>query len=535
MQALFDAYLMVDWSAAAHAQTGADSIWIAAVERSEDGSLGPLRLSNPPLRRAAIAELADMLSDLVARNRTALVGFDFAFGYPAGFARQLCPERPDWRGVWRTIAGRISDDDANANNRFAVAGEFNARISGRAFPFWGCPPGDAKPTLSARRPLGFAANGSDGDDAGIATGLREFRWTDRAASGPQPVWKLAYPGSVGSQTLLGIAHLEALRRHPWLDGKARIWPFETGLKPMIRPAEDDWRLLFAEIYPSMLPVETRPGEVKDAAQVRTVVSHFAKLDQQGRLAVLFAGPSDLSAEQRQAIETEEAWILGIETTARARPMAVASTPSPYTYLRDPEEIYRRSFAAIRAEADLTEVAAEAEPLAIRLIHATGEPAIVADLIVSANAIAAARAALAAGAPILVDAEMVAAGIIRSRLPAGNPVICTLGDLGVGEAARAAGTTRSAAAVDRWRPHMQGAVVAIGNAPTALFRLLELIDLGAPRPAVILGFPVGFVGAAESKEALIAHGAGIPFVSLRGRRGGSAIAAAAVNALAGEIP
>ena len=148
-------------------------------------------------------------------------------------------------------------------------------------------------------------------------------------------------------------------------------------------------------------------------------------------------------------------------------------------------------------------------------------------------VAAGRRALASGAPILVDTEMVAAGIIRARLPAGNAVLCTLGEPGVAEAARAMGTTRSAAAVDLWRDKLEGAVVAIGNAPTALFRLLELLDAGAPRPAVILGFPVGFVGAAEAKEALIAHPAGVPFVTLRGRRGGSAFAAAAVNALVGD--
>jgi precorrin-8X/cobalt-precorrin-8 methylmutase len=205
----------------------------------------------------------------------------------------------------------------------------------------------------------------------------------------------------------------------------------------------------------------------------------------------------------------------------------------YDYIRDPDEIYRRSFAIIRAEADLRALPADLEPIAVRLIHAAGDPGIVGDLAWSDGAGAAGRQALASGAPILVDTEMVAAGIIRNRLPAGNAVICTLAEPGVAAAARAAGTTRSAAAVDCWRDRFAGAVVAIGNAPTALFRLLELLGQGAPRPALILGFPVGFVGATESKEALIAHRAGVPFVTLRGRRGGSAFAAAAVNALAGE--
>ncbi|MBL8659627.1 MAG: precorrin-8X methylmutase [Rhodospirillales bacterium] len=206
-------------------------------------------------------------------------------------------------------------------------------------------------------------------------------------------------------------------------------------------------------------------------------------------------------------------------------------PKPrYTYVRDPEEIYRLSFATVRAEADLAAVPRDMEAVAVRLIHACGDPKIIADLAFSANAAQAGRAALAAGAPLLVDTEMVAAGIIRSRLPTQNRVICCLGDDGVAEAARAAGTTRSAAAVDRWAPHLAGAVVAIGNAPTALFRLLELIDAGAPPPALIIGLPVGFIGAAEAKDALIAHPAGVPYIALRGRRGGSAFAAAAVNAL-----
>jgi precorrin-8X/cobalt-precorrin-8 methylmutase len=205
------------------------------------------------------------------------------------------------------------------------------------------------------------------------------------------------------------------------------------------------------------------------------------------------------------------------------------------YLRDPAEIYRRSFAAVRAATDLSRLAPDLEGIAIRLVHACGEPEIVARLEASPGAAEAGRKALAAGAPILVDAEMVGAGIIRNRLPAKNKMICTLGEAGVPEAAKTQATTRSAAAVDLWRPHLAGSVVAIGNAPTALFRLLELIAEGAPPPAVILGFPVGFIGAAESKQALAREAAGVPFITLQGRRGGSALAAAAVNALVGEAP
>ena len=202
------------------------------------------------------------------------------------------------------------------------------------------------------------------------------------------------------------------------------------------------------------------------------------------------------------------------------------------WIKDPAEIYRRSFAAIRAEIDLGGVPADLHDLIIRVVHACGMPEIVADLAWSDGAAARGIAALRAGAPVLVDAEMVAHGIIESRLPMANRVVCTLGDPVVARTARTLGTTRSATAVELWRPMLDGAVVALGNAPTALFRLLELMAEGAARPALILGFPVGFVGAAESKEALAAGN--LPFITLKGRRGGSAMAAAAVNALAGGL-
>jgi precorrin-8X/cobalt-precorrin-8 methylmutase len=203
------------------------------------------------------------------------------------------------------------------------------------------------------------------------------------------------------------------------------------------------------------------------------------------------------------------------------------------YIRDGQEIYRQSFATIRAEANLAAIPADLEKLAVRVIHACGMVDAIDDLRFSPGAGAAGRKALASGAPILCDARMVAEGVTRARLPANNRVICTLADASVPERARVLGNTRSAAAVELWLPDLAGSVVAIGNAPTALFHLLDLLDAGAPKPALILGFPVGFIGAAESKALLAADSRGVPFVALQGRRGGSAMAAAAVNALATE--
>jgi precorrin-8X/cobalt-precorrin-8 methylmutase len=204
------------------------------------------------------------------------------------------------------------------------------------------------------------------------------------------------------------------------------------------------------------------------------------------------------------------------------------------YEKNPQAIYAASFATVRAEARLARFAPAMQPLVTRLIHACGMVEIADRLAFSPDAVAAGQAALAAGAPVLCDCEMVAAGVIRRRLPAANPVIVTLNDPAVPDIAARVGNTRSAAAVELWRDHLAGAVVAIGNAPTALFHLLELLDAGWPKPAVILGFPVGFVGAAESKAELAADPRGVPFVALKGRRGGSAMASAAVNALAAGL-
>lgn len=214
-----------------------------------------------------------------------------------------------------------------------------------------------------------------------------------------------------------------------------------------------------------------------------------------------------------------------------------TTKARYDYIRDPAAIYAESFRRIREAADLSALPADLHPMARRLIHAVGRPEVAAALRWSDGAVTAGHAALKAGAPVLTDAKMVAAGIMRARLPARNDVLCLLDAPGVAGRAARLGTTRSAAQVGLWDPWLEGAVVAIGNAPTTLFALLEAIEAGASRPAVILGFPVGFVGAAESKEALVAAAGplDLPFVALAGREGGSALAAAAVNALAAGNP
>jgi precorrin-8X/cobalt-precorrin-8 methylmutase len=213
-------------------------------------------------------------------------------------------------------------------------------------------------------------------------------------------------------------------------------------------------------------------------------------------------------------------------------MSEAPALSRFNYLRDGAEIYRRSFATIRAEADLTRFTRDEERVAVRMIHACGMIEIAGDLVFSNGAVATARRALRQGAPILCDSKMLARGVIAARLPRGNEVICTLDDPSVASFAEKLGNTRSAAALELWRGQLDSAVVAIGNAPTALFHLLDMLDETSAWPACVIGMPVGFVGAAESKDALITD-ARVPFIAIKGRKGGSAMAAAALNAIASE--
>jgi precorrin-8X/cobalt-precorrin-8 methylmutase len=545
---MFDTFVMIDWSAASVPRTGRDSIWICW--HAPDGE----RLVNPATRHSAKMVVAEWLATAMSNGQRVLMGFDFPFGYPAGFADRLGLSGVPWRAVWDEIAGLVTDDEHNANNRFDVAATLNERMSGGRFPFWGCP---ANPTRTCL--------GSKHHRAHEQHGLAERRLIDEYMVGAQPCWKLLGAGSVGGQILTGIPVVRALRDDPRWRDEARIWPFETGLGPC-----PDGRLVMAEVYPSLWSVSPVAGEPKDAAQVRIVARFFAARDQAGDLDALFLGDPELTRGQRACVESEEAWTLGVTARSqRPRSLQASTTPrspavrafsstgfaptlpSPasggglgsgrrgktatvrgHTYLRDPAEIAQRSFALIRNEADLSRFPRPLQPLALRLAHAAGDSGILDDLAWSRGAITAGRKALDGGAPILVDSTMVAAGIATQRLAAGNVILCTLRDPKTAALAKTHGTTRSAAAIELWREHLAGAVVAIGNAPTALFRLLEIVAEGAAKPALVLGFPVGFVGAAEAKQALAAFGDRLAYVTLHGRRGGSALAAAAVNALAG---
>lgn len=302
MASLFDAYVMVDWSAASVPRRGRDSIWIAERRRSRRGERRTA-LVNPPTRQEATALLRARLARLVAGGQRVLVGFDFPFGYPAGTATRLCATAasrgadgiPAWRRLWREISAGLEDDGANRNNRFELAARLNERLSGEAFPFWGNAREDDHPFLRrrGRRPHGPA------DPA-------ERRICERFVRRTQPVWKLAGIGAVGSQALTGIPRVRALRRHAALSGVSRIWPFETGLRH--DPAA---QVLFAEIYPSLVAPTRLANRPKDAGQVDAVTRWLARADSDGALAGFFAGPARLRPAERRAVATEEAWILGV--------------------------------------------------------------------------------------------------------------------------------------------------------------------------------------------------------------------------------
>jgi precorrin-8X/cobalt-precorrin-8 methylmutase len=284
---LFDRYVMVDWSANSTPKTGRDSIWIAS-----GSTRGRVRLVNPPTRREAVELLVDLM--LSCADERTLIGFDFSFGYPVGFAEGVAGAGAGWEAVWAMLFERITDADDNANNRFEVAAELNGVLDGVG-PFWGHP-GASAPVARRRPPAGRLAQFRLAERRVIDEGHRPFS-----------AWQLAYPGSVGSQMMLGIARLEGLRRDPRLAGRGRVWPFETGFGVEGIPGKPG-QVLFAEIWPSMFPITSREN-IRDAAQVDSMVRLLRAVDRSGELAEWFS--PGLSPGERRMVLREEGWTLGV--------------------------------------------------------------------------------------------------------------------------------------------------------------------------------------------------------------------------------
>ena len=301
----FDAYLIVDWSARNKSKKGEDSIWYCMLLRV-GGYLYEVGLNNPATRHEAFERIASLLVENVERRLVTLVGFDFPYGYPSGFADALGikdKKRPAWEQVWNVLRSKIQDKKDNSNNRFKVAAALNETISNENYPFWGCPQTMTCRTLSSKRPLGH-----------FNPLLADKRVTEcrTATKNAKSVWQLFGNGTVGSQALMGIPYVEQLRNHPSLAKVSRVWPFETGLRKLPNRKRRDWLVLHTEIYPSICKITPLQGKPKDAAQVLSLAQYFAKLDDEGKLAEIFRGPKNVNKEQQRIVQDEEGWILGVE-------------------------------------------------------------------------------------------------------------------------------------------------------------------------------------------------------------------------------
>jgi hypothetical protein len=301
MARLFDSYVMVDWSAASKPATGADSIWIGALTPDSRLKLA-FKALNPPTRAKALEELEDLLGRCLKRGDRVLMGVDFPLGFPAGTAEALKLKGEPWRAMRDFLLKEMKDKPDNSNNRFALAARMNRLISGGPFPFWGCSKKDELTTLSVKK----SREHGPGD-------IAEFRTAEQVAidskkGRPQPVWKIAYAGAIGGQTLTGIPAIERLReKFPAL----KLWPFEVPLAKLDESTLEGVRILIAEVLPSLNSARPEATEIRDEAQVRSLCETLAERDASGRLAALFAGEAALKDSQRAAVSAEEGWILGI--------------------------------------------------------------------------------------------------------------------------------------------------------------------------------------------------------------------------------
>lgn len=292
-QRLFQAYVMVDWSAAAKPATGADSIWIGVLKRNVRFQMA-FEAHNPATRGQAEQTLEGILEDLRRKRERVLVGFDFPLGFPRGTAAALKLKGEPWRALLDFVAKEVKDKPDNTNNRFQVGAKMNRLMTGEAFPFWGAPARDEQTMLSAKR----VREHQQSD-------LPEFRLAETATKGLSSIWKLYYQGSVGGQALTGMPVIKRLHEKR----AAKLWPFETGWKPLTPDDLDGVEAVFAEIYPSLFAPQIKPGEIKDQAQVRGACDRFQACDEKGQLDTLFGPAKD--DPRRDVVEREEGWILGV--------------------------------------------------------------------------------------------------------------------------------------------------------------------------------------------------------------------------------
>lgn len=301
MARLFESYIIVTWSAASKPATGADSVWIGALTPDARMKL-TFKSYNPPTRAKAVADLEDLLARCRKRGDRVFLGMDFPFGFPAGTAQALGLGGEPWRAIHTFLLKEMKDKPDNANNRFALASRMNRLVSNGPFPFWGCSKKDELTTLSVKK----SREHGPGDIAEYR--IAEQALIDTKKGRPQPVWKIAYAGAIGGQTMTGLPAIERLREaFPDL----RVWPFELPLEKLTPDTTEEARIVVAEVFPALYPKRNDDGELPDESRVRTVGETLAELDASGKLGALFAPQHQLTGEQKAAITSEEGWILGI--------------------------------------------------------------------------------------------------------------------------------------------------------------------------------------------------------------------------------
>ena len=301
MARLFDAYVMVDWSAASSPKTGKDSVWIGVLKRDTRFRLA-FEAFNPPTRAAAETKVREVLADLRRRGERALIGFDFALGYPSNTAATLKLKEPTWAGMWSFLASNVADKADNTNNRFAVAAKMNRLMTDEARPFWGAPARDTQRWLQSTRPE------THGGDLPPLFRRAELA-TQSGGKGAKSVWQIFGNGTVGSQAIVGIPMVKRLADE--LGDKALVWPFQTGWRALTPEDVTGKEAVIVEVYPSLHNARVDPGEVPDRAQVRATAEHFARLDEASKLGAAFAAPKEATPEIVAEVEREEGWILGV--------------------------------------------------------------------------------------------------------------------------------------------------------------------------------------------------------------------------------
>lgn len=523
--AIFDSYIVIDWSAAATPKIGADSIWLGIKTPSQ-----PLTLYNPATRHQAMAIIKSHAQQAIATNTRLLIAIDIGLSYPIGFDRLMPPEysknSPPWRILWDYFADNITDDEHNHNNRHDVLNNLNkiiAEHTGQGI-FWG--------NNNKHHYTHFPNKKIRRDD------IAEYRFCEtqckkQGKSRPQSQFQCSGIGAVGGQSALGLYHLAQLQRDPEITDHIAIYPYEN-ITHLGGARQKN--ITLSETYLSLFHNNNfhanSTHDIKDARQCEDFLTHITALDQQGGLLPMMLAPLHfdtlhVAPPAQHQILHHEGWILGLDPQHRQSPT------HQQHYIHTPQAIYDRSFNIINTHIGNDDKLAHI--IKQRMIHAIGDASIADDIIIDGDIIGTFQHLYDKDLKIFCDCQMLTHAIIKSTLPPHHRLICNIDDARTAHIAQQQNITKSMAQVELWRDadpknSLKDSIVVIGNAPTALFTLLEMIKQSPQHtPKAIIALPVGFVGAAEAKYALTLQSP-CPYITLLGARGGSAVAGAALNAI-----